>query len=223
MQHVSPLSFCLWAAGKWGHFQLCLVSVPATAQGADILWSLRPAPGFLWWPHCQLAPNVFPIPILLPIQHLIQSSSLTALISIAKTINATQHFNLIPFLKVSCFFTGRNYKIVLLFTAHPPETMQNGFINNICSPWSLLQRRILKLTIADPSIRKICGGTFTLGQNFREGEILSSLPPACWVYRYLCSMNFFLWFPASLFCLIIQQGQNLLFQITFVVMGMTQL
>lgn len=41
----------------------------------------------------------------------------------------------------------------------------------LCSAWSFLQRRILKLTIPDPSIRKICGGTVTLRQNFRGGEI----------------------------------------------------
>lgn len=33
--------------------------------------------GFLSWPHCQLATHIFPTLILPPIQHLIQSSSLT--------------------------------------------------------------------------------------------------------------------------------------------------
>ena len=81
---------------------------------------------------------------------------------------------------------GRSRKIVLLFKAHPPERINVKWLYQqaiVCSPWSFLQGMILRPTIADPSIRKICGGTFAWGQNFREGEIfclyLLFLSPAC--------------------------------------------
>lgn len=74
---------------------------------------------------------------------------------------------------------GRSCKIVLPFKVYPAEriNMKRPYYQAIvCSPWSFLQGKILRLTTEDPSIRKISGGTCAWGQNFREGEIFCLYP-----------------------------------------------